>query len=269
MASQERVPRWDRLLQLLADHGELTVTRACAELGVSEATVRRDFNNLAAQQLATRTHGGVVATAVTYQLPARYRSAAQDDSRRLIAEVAAGLVTPGSVVGFNGGTTTTLAARCTATRSDLAESGERPAVTVVTNALNIASEMVLRPWVRCVGLGGVARRESYEQTGPLAAEVMSRLWLDLLVLGVDGFTAATGATCRHDDEAGINALMVSRAEQVAIVASGDKLGRSAFARICEASEIDLLITDATAPAAAVTALREIGVRVTVVGEPSA
>ena len=31
---------------------------------MSEATVRRDFNELAAQQLATRTHGGVLATSV-------------------------------------------------------------------------------------------------------------------------------------------------------------------------------------------------------------
>ena len=52
---------------------------------------------------------------------------------------------------------------------------------MVTNALNIATEMVLRPAVRCIGLGGVARSESYEQTGPIAIAAMSQLWLDLLV----------------------------------------------------------------------------------------
>ena len=56
---------------------------------MSEATVRRDFNELAAQQLATRTHGGVLATAVAYDLPARYKSASQDGAKQQIAVAAA------------------------------------------------------------------------------------------------------------------------------------------------------------------------------------
>ena len=167
-ATHDRAPRWSQLLQLLAERGRLSVAEVCGELGVSEATVRRDFNELAAQQLATRTHGGVLATAVAYDLPARYKSASQDGAKQQIAVAAADLVEPGTVVGLNGGTTTSAVARELASRPEIAASGLRPAVTVVTNALNIATEMVLRPAVRCIGLGGVARSESYEQTGPIA-----------------------------------------------------------------------------------------------------
>src|SRR6185437_14943579 len=137
---------------------------------------------------------------------------------------------PGAVVGFNGGTTTSAVARSLATRPEIASGSLRPAVTVVTNALNIATEMVLRPAVRCIGLGGVARSESYEQTGPIAIAAVSQLWLDLLVIGVDGLAAATGATCRHDDEASINAAMVNRAERVVVVTTGEKIGRTTLAR---------------------------------------
>jgi DeoR family transcriptional regulator, aga operon transcriptional repressor len=265
-ATHDRAPRWSQLLQLLAERGRLSVAEVCGELGVSEATVRRDFNELAAQQLATRTHGGVLATAVAYDLPARYKSASQDGAKQQIAVAAADLVQPGTVVGLNGGTTTSAVARQLASRPEIAASGLRPAVTVVTNALNIATEMVLRPAVRCIGLGGVARSESYEQTGPIAIGAMSQLWLDLLVIGVDGLTATTGATCRHDDEASINAAMVDRAERVVVVSTGDKIGRTTFARICESGAIDTLITDPTAPPAALAALREAGVHVTTVGD---
>jgi DeoR family transcriptional regulator of aga operon len=264
-ATHDRAPRWSQLLQLLAERGRLSVAEVCQELGVSEATVRRDFNELAAQQLATRTHGGVLATAVAYDLPARYKTATQDGAKQQIAVAAAELIQPGTVVGFNGGTTTSAVARQLASRPEIASSGLRPAVTVVTNALNIATEMVLRPSVRCIGLGGVARSESYEQTGPLAIAAVSQLWLDLLVIGVDGLAAATGATCRHDDEASINASMVSRAQRVVVVTTGEKIGRTTFARICEADAIDTLITDATAPPAAMEALRDAGVQVSVVG----
>ena len=261
--SRDRGQRWSSLLGLLAAHGRLSVSQVCAELGVSEATVRRDFRELAAQQLVTRTHGGVVATSVAYELPARYKSALADDDKERIARAAALLVAPGSVVGFNGGTTTSATARQLAARADLASSSARPAITVVSNALNIASEMVLRPFIRCVSLGGVARPESYEQSGPLAAMVLEQLWLDTLVLGVDSLSATHGASCDHDGEAGINSLMVRRADRVIVVTTGDKVGKRSFSRICESSAIDVLVTDASAPGPELEALAALGVQVVI------
>jgi DeoR family transcriptional regulator, aga operon transcriptional repressor len=262
--SLDRGARWSSLLGLLAEHGRLSVAEVVEALGVSEATVRRDFSDLAAQQLVTRTHGGIVATAVAYDLPARYKQAGADTAKDRIAAHAAELAAEGSVVAFNGGTTTSAVARRLAARSDLAMSSSRPAVTVVTNALNIATEMVLRPFVRCVSLGGVARPESYELSGPLASMVLGELWLDTVFLGVDAVSGATGAMCQHEGEAGINSLMVERADRVVVVAGGSKVGRRAFARICTAARIDVLVTDATAPEDALSDLRAAGVTVQVV-----
>ena len=117
------------------------------------------------------------------------------------------------MVGFNGGTTTTATARHFMARPDVASGSTREPTTVVTNALNIATELVLRPAIRCVTLGGVARAESYEQTGSLAIQVMEQLWLDLLILGVGGIDRSAGATCRHEDEAGISAAMAAHADR--------------------------------------------------------
>jgi DeoR family transcriptional regulator of aga operon len=260
---QDRGQRWSALLGLLAEHGRLSVSQVSAELDVSEATVRRDFGELAAQQLVTRTHGGVVATSLWYELPARYKSALADDNKQRIARAAALLVAPGTVVGFNGGTTTSATARQLAARADLARSSDRPAITVVSNALNIASEMVLRPFIRCVSLGGVARPESYEQFGPLAAMVVEQLWLDSLILGVDALSASDGASCDHDGEAGINSLMVRRADRVIVVTTGDKVGRRSFARICESSAIHVLVTDQSAPETELEAFRTLGIEIVI------
>ncbi|MPZ62565.1 MAG: DeoR family transcriptional regulator [Propionibacteriales bacterium] len=258
----DRSRRWRALLDLLAERGRLSVVEAAASLGVSEATVRRDFTALAAQQLVTRTHGGVVATAVAYDLPARYRPGGADAAKERIAAAAADLVEPGMVVGFNGGTTTSATARRMAGRTDLVEtSSTTPTVTVVTNALNIATEMVLRPRIRTVSLGGVARPESYELTGPLASLVLNELWLDLLMLGVDGFSLDGGASCGHEGEAGTNALMVDRASKVVVVAGSEKLGRRAFARICDVTEVSVLVTDSGIDPAFVSGLREADVEV--------
>ncbi len=66
-----RYRRLNDLLELLAADGQVTVEQAAEQLGVSAATVRRDFDDLADQQMLTRIRGGAVARGVTYDLPLR------------------------------------------------------------------------------------------------------------------------------------------------------------------------------------------------------
>jgi len=246
---------------LVAGRTRLTVADAVAKLDVSEATIRRDFDALARQQLVSRTRGGVVATSVAYDLPLRYKTARNAEAKERIGSVAAQQVRLGEVVGLNGGTTTSALARAVAARPDLAEATERPAVTVVTNALNIATELVLRPYVKTVTTGGVARPQSYELIGPLATRLLEELHLDVAFIGVNGLDLRGGATAHHEGEAGINALMARRARRVVVVADATKLGRVAFARICALEQIDSVVTDRAADGAVVDAIEMAGVEV--------
>ena len=256
-----RYRRWNELLELLAAEGQLQVEEAAKALGVSEATVRRDLDELARQQMLTRIRGGAVAQGVTYDLPLRYKSERHPSEKQRIAAVAAGLVRPGQVTGLNGGTTTTEVARALAVRADLSSGGASPAVTIVTNALNIATELAVRQHIKIVATGGVARPQSYELIGPLATGVLDQVTLDIAILGVDGIDPVAGATAHHEGEASINKLMADRADQVVVVADSSKVGRRAFARICAASDIDVLVTDAGIAAADAARFGEAGTRV--------
>ena len=118
-----------------------------------------------------------------------------------------------------------------------------PAITVVTNALNIATELAVRQHIKIVVTGGVARPQSYELTGPLATGVLERISIDLAFLGVDGIDPAAGAMAQHEGEASINQLMGRQADRIIVVADSSKVGRRAFARICAASQVSVLVTD--------------------------
>jgi DeoR family transcriptional regulator of aga operon len=166
-----------------------------------------------------------VAEGVNYDLPLRYKTDRHPSEKHRIGALAAGMVRTGQAVGLNGGTTTTEVARALATRSDLGEAGPVPSLTVVTNALNIATELAIRPHIKIVTTGGVARPQSYELTGPHAID------------------AVAGATAHHEGEASINRLMGRQARKVVIVADSSKVGQRAFARICTPAEIDVLVTD--------------------------
>ncbi len=257
-----RYRRWNDLLELLAADGQLTVEKAATELGVSAATVRRDFDDLAAQQMLTRIRGGAVAQAVTYDLPLRYKSERHPTEKHRIGAVAAAMIRPGQIAGINGGTTTTEVARALAIRPDLAAGGLlSPAITLVTNALNIATELAVRQSIKIVATGGVARPQSYELTGPLATGVLEQIVLDVAILGVDGIDAEVGATAHHEGEASINRLMAQRASRVIVAADSSKAGRRAFARICPAADVDVLVTDSGIDPEQADRLTEAGVQV--------
>ncbi|WP_250007553.1 DeoR/GlpR family DNA-binding transcription regulator [Actinoplanes sp. M2I2] len=253
--------RWSTLLELVSDRKRLSIEDAAQELDVSAATIRRDFDELAQQQMVTRTRGGVVAHTVAYELPLRYKVARNAGEKQRIAAAAAALIEPGATVGLNGGTTTTEVARALATQADLDGPSGGPGFTVVTNALNIANELVVRPHVKVVSTGGVARTQSFELIGPLATDIFRRITIDTAVLGVSGLDAGHGATCHHEGEADINRLLAEQAAQVIVVADGSKLGRHAFARICAVEAIQVVVTDAGAPPEEVTLIEQAGVRV--------
>ena len=255
-----RAERLNAILELLSAHGRLDVEDTARDLDVSAATVRRDLDNLATQQMLTRTHGGAVSNSTAYDLPLRYKTARHAPEKKRIAEGASALVSRGMVVGMNGGTTTSEVARTLATRLDLAEGGEG-SLTVVTNALNIANELTVRNHVKIVVTGGVARPSSYELIGPLAARTLEEIALDVAFLGVDALDTENGAMASHEDEAGINRLLAARARVVVVVTDSSKLGRRAFARICRLPEIDILVTDGDAPPGVVAALVEAGIDV--------
>ncbi|MFF9066430.1 DeoR/GlpR family DNA-binding transcription regulator [Streptomyces sp. NPDC014891] len=262
--------RWNTLLELLAASGKLEVEEAATALDVSAATIRRDLDELAEQQLLIRTRGGAVAHGVSYELPLRYKSTRHAAEKRRIAEAAADLIAPGEVVGLNGGTTTTevaraLALRFASGRADTAgttgPAPSGPALTVVTNALNIAGELAVRPQIKIVTTGGVARPQTYELVGPLTVGVLTEVVLDVVVLGVDGVDPGLGVMAHQEDEASISRLFAERASRVVVVTDSSKMGRRAFARICGLDRIDLLVTDTGIDAETVAELTEAGVKV--------
>ena len=256
-----RYQRWNALLDLLPGDGQLTVADAAQTLGVSQATIRRDMDQLAGQQLVTRTRGGIIAGNVSYDLPLRYKTARHAPQKQRIGRAAAALVTAGAAVALNGGTTTSEVARALAIRPDLQDGTGAPVITVVTNAMNIANELAVRQHIKIVVTGGVTRTQSYELIGPYATLVLEQLALDWAILGVDALDPVAGATAHHEGEASINHLMASRAAQVMIVADSSKLGQRAFARMCAADDIDVIVTDEDAASATLAAFTERGIRV--------
>lgn len=254
-----RAERSNAILAALAREGTVDVEQLVEDLAVSPATVRRDLDSLAERQLLVRTHGGASRGSLAYDLPERYRLG--DDARkRAIASAASGLVTRGMVVGLSGGTTTDMLAQMLGMRPDLHDESGRPALTVVTNSVNIATTLAVRTHIKVVVTGGVMNSHSYELVGPFAEETLSRISCDVSFIGVNGIDAAGSFAVDDEAEAVVNAMIARRARRAYVVAEGSKIGVSAFATLPEVKGLGL-ITDQSAPDAAVEGLREAGIDV--------
>lgn len=224
-------------------------------LNVSGATIRRDLQHLSRLNLLRRTHGGAVQGRTGPELSVQHRTERRRPEKRAIARAAAELVPEGAVVGMTGGTTVTEIARVLAARGS---------VTIVTNAVNIAAEMVPHHDVTLVVVGGYARTESYELVGPIAEKTLTDHHTDITFLGVDGISAAHGCTTHDQLEAATDRAFAASSDRTVVVADHSKVGRATFARICSLTDIDHLVTDQAAPADALAAITGTGVAVTVV-----
>ena len=261
------VTRQDRLSSLvnfIVEEGSVSVEQVVTPLGVSQATARRDLDALADQQLIQRTRGGASANPSSGEVPLRYRGGRRSSEKAAIAAYAAGLVIPGEVVGFNGGTTTTATAYELGVRIAAEPAFEHLPITVVTNAVNIANDLTIRPQARVVVTGGVARARSYELVGPLADLILPAIKIDTLFLGVTAIDDNGGCYTQYEDEAAINAALVRAARRTIIIADASKFGLSAFARICALSDAQILITDSGVSPADVARVEAAGVRVVTV-----
>ncbi|MET7286465.1 DeoR/GlpR family DNA-binding transcription regulator [Streptomyces sp. NPDC005573] len=260
MTAQERL---NLILDLVAEEGTARIEDIADRFGVSAATARRDLNTLAEQRLVTRTHGGAVAVGSAYELPLQYKIMRNAPAKLAIAGLAAGLVAPGEVVGLTGGTTTSEIARELGRARHLqAPAGER-SLTIVTNALNIAYEMAIRPQVKVVMTGGVARAQSFELVGDLAHSTLAGLLVDWAFIGVDGLHPAFGATTDDEGEASVNRLLARRAKKVVVVADASKMSATAFAHVCDIADLTAIVTETDPPSDIAEAARSAGVEILV------
>jgi len=268
----DRYTRWSALLDLLAQHERLTVEAAAGLLEVSQATVRRDFEALGKAHKLVRLRGAAIhiAAPVAANLFGELGVATAPPQGRRLAGQAASLVHQGAVVGLAGSALTAQVARALGVRFEVPRADAdrqlqaravAPALTVVTNDLNVAGDLARRPGLKVVVAGGVLTAGSMTTAGPLAGLLLQGISLDTAIVTAAAVDPDFGVTAADELDAEGCALMISRARQVVVVAASTDLNRSAFARICGTERVDVLITDAGVAPATVERFANRGVRV--------
>lgn len=247
-----RKQRLSQIVSAVIEAGSVEVATLAERFVVSEATIRRDLDLLEGQRLISRTHGGASTNAAFNDFPLNYKTAQDLDEKRRIAERALRFLEGARVIGMTGGTTVTEFARLLKDREGL---------TIVTNALNIATNLLSSPGLRVFVAGGEARNSSQETVGPMAEAFLADYNVDVAFLGVDGVDPAAGCTNYDPVGARVNGVLQHRARLTIVLADATKISKVALAQVCAMSEVDVLITDSRAPQPILDQIRQQGCEV--------
>jgi DeoR/GlpR family transcriptional regulator of sugar metabolism len=226
--------RRQRIRSIVESRGAARLEELSVALGVSQATVRRDLDELEAEGRVRRVHGGVVAVEGRSGEPHfEVKAAEAADEKERIAARAVAMLAPEDTVYLDSGSTVLAVAR-------LLRGWDR--LTVVTNSLPAVVELAGRG-PRLIVAGGEFRPTSQALVGPLSAHLLENIHVDRAFVGSYAVSLEDGLTTTDPGEALTKRLAMERATQVVLLADSRKMGARSFAKAGRLDDVDVLVTD--------------------------
>ena len=244
--------RRQRILSIVESRRAARLEELSTALGVSQATVRRDLDELAAEGKVRRVHGGVVAIVERPNEPHFDVKAVEASAEKeRIAARAVELLSPDDTVYLDSGSTVLAAAR-------LLRGWE--SLTVVTNSLPAAMELAGRG-PRLIVVGGEFRERSRALVGPLTHPLLESINVDRALIGTYALSLEDGMTTTDPAEAFTKELALGRAREVILLADSRKMGTRSLVRAGRLDQVDILVTDDRIDADTVRDLEGRGIKV--------
>lgn len=230
--------RKKHIMELLQQQGTLEIAELTEHFQVSSMTIRRDLDQLENEKKLIRTYGGA-----TLAHPLKSERSFSDkqlemlEQKQQIAEYAIPFIQPGMTLLLDSGTTTLEIAK---RLSDIEQ------LTVVTNDIQIAA-VLMNSKLDVYLLGGRVQNDVGAVFGNHAEEMLKELHVDLFFLGAHAIHPSFGITAPTIEKAALKRVMIRAAEQVYLVADTSKFNQKAFAKVCDLSSINGIITDDSLP----------------------
>lgn len=226
--------RQDRILARLGSSVSVRISELAEEFAVTTETIRRDLDELAGQELLSRTYGGAALRTLSVEPGIATRAKALVNERRLIAQRAVRFVKPGDVIAIDAGSTTTLFAEA------LVQS--MLDVKVITNSFGVARTLGQSEAASVLFCPGDVRLTEEGVFGPATIEFIEQYHTDAAFIGAGGFDAAE-VTDADDAATAVKRKIMSRSARTILLADHTKAGSTQFSRVCRLEELDALVTD--------------------------
>jgi DeoR/GlpR family transcriptional regulator of sugar metabolism len=242
------------IAEMVIAEGTVRLEEISRRFGVSAMTIRRDLETLEAQSVLRRTRGHATALASSlFESNTFFRQTQSIESKKALAHAAMGFLEPGHTVMLDDSTTGIYLARLLRQRAPL---------TVVTNFLSVANELLNEPFITLNLLGGQYYSWCNATLGGITVDAIRMLRVDILIMSA---SAIIDYTCFHHSQEThlVKRAMFESAAQRILYIDHTKFQRRALIGLAPLSDFDAVIVDSLTPLEHVSRLRDRGTRVLV------
>jgi DeoR family fructose operon transcriptional repressor len=214
--------RKQKILQLLLQNEELSVTEVASQLNVSDITIRRDFTQLEKENLLQRTHGGAMVVTENPVISFQLKDLKNAEAKVEIGKKAAQLVKQGDVVFIDCGSTTLQ--MCPFIRE--------LNIKVITNSFPVLNALVSSKCSVNV-IGGEYDLQRQAMHGKMAEWHIQQYHATKAFIGADAIDENQNLWANSEKEAEISYAMIQNSEQVYVLADSSKFGKKSYLKFCQ------------------------------------
>ena len=227
--------------------GVLATSELVKILNVSHMTVRRDLQKLEQEGLIVQVSGGVELSRKLNTEPSHSAKAAMcAEEKNRIGRTAASMIPRNSCIYLDAGTTSLAMCPYIEAREDL---------TIITNDFEVLNTLARNCKSTLIHLGGIVRAKNMSSVGPLAANTMSSLCVDVAFMSASSWDMR-GITTPDIDKVTVKRAVIAASTKKILICDSSKFGQVATYLAFPLHDLDAVITDTGLPEAAVKAFED-------------
>ncbi len=220
------------ILEKLNADNEVDIKQMAVELNSSEITIRRDLNQLAADGLLYRTHGGAMKVN-PFEIPHDFinKAAKNVEVKDKICRAAAERINHGDIIFMD----------CGSTVFRLCKFIKNKKIKVITNSIPVVFELQ-NSMVSLNIIGGEFNAERQAVHGKIADEHIARYRAGKAFLGVDGISR-NGLFANSELEADITQAFAANSSKTYLLCDDSKIGKESYLKFAEVNMANTIITN--------------------------
>lgn len=215
-------------------HNRVLLTDLAEKLNVSIDTVRRDVKELDDENLLIKVHGGAVSLGFANHSPQGNNNVYALDKKMAIAKKAVTLLRNNSVILIDGGTTCLELAKLLPPNLKL---------TCFTLSLPVAMELLRKPNVETIFIGGTLSKDSQIAMGPSTINALSEIKVDYSFIGTGYVDTEFGLTEFDWDVVQTKKAVINASKKTVLLCISEKLNSQHRFKTCSLNVINTMVTE--------------------------
>lgn len=225
------------ILNYIQEQGSASIKELSILQNVSEATIRRDLDELSQEGKLERTRGGAILhteQSTSFEHAYNEKAKLMLEEKKAIGKFAASYIEDGDTIFLDSGTTSLQVGLNLADKKN---------ITIITYDLFIATSIVLDESSTLIVTGGIRRNDFGVLTGPMVQQFLRDIRVNKVFLSADSVDIDFGISNAGFHEIDAKKQSIRSGRYIYLIADHSKFGKVAMTRVCPLRDVDEVIVD--------------------------